>query len=75
MTDGDYDFITVIVCSTIVVMSIIGSSAYYNVQYRKLMAQNISEAVAKGMDPLSVRCIYANSTDDICIAYSASAKK
>lgn len=78
MTVRDYEFIALfgaIVCMSIVVMSIIGSYAYYNAQYRKLMAQNISEAVAKGMDPLSVRCTYANSQDNICIAYSASAKK
>ena len=67
--------VTTLVCITIVVLSIICSIAYYHVQDRKLMAQNISEAVTKGMDPLSVRCSYANGQDTVCIAYSASTKK
>ena len=75
MKDRDYQFITVVVCITVAVMSIVGSYTYYSVQYSKLMAQNISEAVAKGMDPLSVRCTYTNSQDNVCIAYSTSAKK
>ena len=75
MTIKNFELATAIVCITIVVLSIICSIAYYNVQDRKLMAQNISEAVTKGMDPLSVRCSYANSYDTVCIAYSASTKK
>lgn len=67
--------VTTLVCITIVVLSIICSFAYFNVQDRKLMVQNISEAVAKGMDPLSVRCSYAPSIDTVCVAYSASVKK
>lgn len=67
--------VTALVCITIVVLSGICSVAYFNVQDRRLMAQNISEAVAKGMDPLSVRCSYATSTDTVCVAYSASTKK
>lgn len=67
-------FITAITCIT-VMLSIIYSIAYYSVQQKKLMAQNVSEAVAKGVDPLSVRCFYAHAYDAVCIAYSASAKK
>lgn len=67
--------VTTLVCITIVVLSVVCSVAYFNVQDRRLMAQNISEAVAKGMDPLSVRCSYATSTDTVCVAYSASTKK
>ena len=66
---------TAFVCITIIVLSIICSISYFYIQDRKLMAQNIGEAVAKGVDPLSVRCAYAHSDDMVCIAYSASNKK
>ena len=68
------DRITFIVCITIVLMSFIGSIAYYNINDRALMSRNISEAVAKGMDPLSVRCSYTSSQDTVCVAYAASKK-
>jgi hypothetical protein len=38
------------------------------------MAQNIDNAIAKGIDPLSVRCSYAKSDDIICVAFAASAQ-
>jgi len=67
--------LTAIVCISIIVVTFISSIAYYNVNDRKLMSTNISEAVAKGMDPLSVRCSYTHSTDTVCVAYAASSKK
>lgn len=72
---NDMNLITIVVCITIVVVSAIFSVAYYNINDRKLMAQNISEAVAKGMDPLSVRCSYSNGHDNTCVAFAASTKK
>jgi hypothetical protein len=63
------------ICVTIIIISSIGSISYYNISDRKLMSSNISDAVSKGMDPLSVRCSYAVSTDTVCIAYAASGKK
>jgi hypothetical protein len=41
---------------------------------RKLMAENIEAAIAKSIDPLAVRCSYANSDDNICVAYAISNK-
>jgi hypothetical protein len=38
------------------------------------MAGNIDGAIAKGIDPLSVRCSYAKSDDLICVAFAASAQ-
>ena len=66
---------TIIVSIALVVLAIVTSVAWYNVNDRALMSKNISEAVAKGMDPLSVRCTYANSGDTICIAYAASTNR
>ena len=67
--------LTAIVCISIIVVTFISSIAYYNVNDRKLMSTNISEAVAKCMYPLSVRCSYNHSTDTVCVAYAASSKK
>ena len=69
----DKNLITGIVAITIVVLSIVVGAFYYNINDRSLMSKNISEAVAKGMDPLSVRCAYNNDT--VCMIYAASGKK
>lgn len=71
----DKDFITVIISGTIVLISVVVGLTWYNVNDRILMSKNISEAVAKGMDPLTVRCSYATERDVICVAYAASGKK
>ena len=67
-----YETITLVVCATLILVSIVVSIGYYNINDRALMSRNISEAVAKGMDPLSVRCSYTHSTDTVCVAYAAS---
>lgn len=69
-----YELITASVCATLILVSIVFSIGYYNINDRALMSKNISEAVAKGMDPLSVRCSYTHSTDTVCVAYAASKK-
>ena len=53
---------------------IIGVSIY-NVNDRSLMAKNIDSAIAKGLDPISVRCSYVTNTDTICVAYAAAQGK
>ena len=65
---------TFIVCLTLVVLAAIGSMGYYYITDRQLMAGNIDNAIAKGIDPLSVRCSYAKSDDLICVAFAASAQ-
>ena len=51
--------ITTIAAAAAVVLAVIISISLYNINDRTLMSKNISEAVAKGMDPLSVRCSYS----------------
>lgn len=70
-----YETITLVICATLILVSIVVSIGYYNINDRALMSRNISEAVAKGMDPLSVRCSYTHSTDTVCVAYAASKKQ
>lgn len=59
----------------VIVLSSVISTALYHINDRSLMSKNISEAVAKGMDPLAVRCSYADSTDTICVAYASSTNR
>jgi len=61
-----------LVCGTIVLMSIVGSVAYYNIQHQAVLAKNIENGIVKGVDPLAVRCAYAQERDTICVAYAAS---
>lgn len=71
----DKNLLTFIVSAAVVVISAIISIAYYNINDRILMSKNIDAAIAKGMDPTSVRCSFANSMDTVCVAYAASSKK
>lgn len=73
--DKDKNAVVLIVSACIIALSVVVGIAFYNISDRSLMSKNISEAVAKGMDPLSVRCSYANSSDTICIAYAASTNR
>ena len=64
--------VTAIISTALVLITAIGSIGYYNIQDRTLMASNIESAIAKGVDPLSVRCSYVNGSDTVCVAYAAS---
>ena len=65
---------TFIVCITLILLASVAGMGYYFVTDRTLMAGNIDSAIAKGIDPLSVRCSYAKSDDLICVAFAASAQ-
>lgn len=60
------------ICVTLIMLTAIISMGYFHVNDRKLMSQNIDSAISKGIDPISVRCSYAASTDTICVAFAAS---
>ncbi len=59
---------------TLITVVLIFSMTYYSIVDRKLMADNIQSAIEKSVDPLSVRCSYANSTDNICAIFAAGKK-
>jgi hypothetical protein len=65
---------TFIVCVTLILLASVAGMGYYFVTDRTLMSKNIDSAIAKGIDPLSVRCSYAKSDDLICVAFAASAQ-
>ena len=62
----------IVVAITIVLLSIVAAVGFYALNDRKLMAANIENAIAKGIDPLTVRCSYARDYDTICIAHAAA---
>jgi hypothetical protein len=65
--------ITLVICVTIVLLSMVASNQYNNINDRNLMSKNIDTAISKGVDPLSVRCSFADSKDIICVAYASTA--
>ena len=69
------DLITVAFSITIVLCTLIISGFMYNTNDRNNMAKNIEAAIAKGVDPLSVKCAYETNSNPVCVALAASAKK
>ncbi len=70
----NFDFITMVVCAAIVVVAFIAGITVYNMNDRNNMAKNIEAAIAKGMDPLAVKCSYETHPGAICITYAAVRK-
>lgn len=66
---------TIVIAIATVGVSVIIGSTYYNVNDRILMSKNIDSAIAKGLDPISVRCSFVTNSDTICVAYAAAGKK
>ena len=69
------DLITICISVIIVLFASIIGVTVYNVNDRNNMAKNIEAAIAKGVDPLSVKCAYETSANPICITYAATTKK
>jgi hypothetical protein len=69
----NYATVSYVASATIILLSAVISLSYYFINDRTLMSKNIDSAIARGLDPLSVRCSYADSKDIICIAFAASA--
>jgi hypothetical protein len=61
-----------VIAVLIAILSGIGSTAYYNYTEVKSMEKNIDSAIAKGIDPLAVKCAYSKYADNICITYAMS---
>ena len=64
-----------IVAVGLTMIAMVVGVSIYNVNDRSLMAKNIDSAIAKGLDPISVRCSYVTNTDTICVAYAAAQGK
>lgn len=74
-TKKNTEVITVIVCITIAICSIVVGTFLSNINDRNNMAKNIEAAIQKGVDPISVKCSYETTPTSTCIAYAMSLKK
>lgn len=55
------------------VMTLIGSITFYKYNELQAVKSNIESAIVKGIDPVAVRCAYANERDIVCVAYATQA--
>jgi hypothetical protein len=62
----------IIFAITIVIITILFFAS--SVSKRMIMANNIDNAIEKGIDPITVRCAYAPATDNVCLAYAITHK-
>lgn len=63
------------VVALIIALSIVCFTFYMVLVTEKtLMSKNIENAIGKGIDPIAVRCAYASSADNVCLAYSITHK-
>jgi hypothetical protein len=69
------DILTIAISAVILLFTAIIGGIVYNVNDRNNMAKNIEAAIAKGVDPLSVKCAYETGSNTICITYAATTKK
>ena len=69
------DLITICVSVVIVLSTSLLGLIVYNINDRNNMAKNIEAAIAKGVDPLSVKCAYETSSNPTCMAYAVTTKK
>ena len=63
-----------IALSSVVLAAILGMSVYH-INDRNLMAKNIDNAIAKGINPMAVRCSYVRGDDPICIAFASKTEE
>jgi len=66
---------TSIVCVMILALSSIISVSLNHINDRNNMAKNIEAAIAKGVDPLAVKCAYETNPTATCISYALNVKK
>lgn len=60
------------ICLTLAAVTLIGSVTFYKYSELKSIERNVESAIVKGIDPIAVRCAYANERDVVCVAYGSS---
>lgn len=66
---------TAMVCIMILCMTAVISLSLNYINDRNNMAKNIEAAIAKGVDPLSVKCAYETQPTATCISYALNVKR
>ena len=60
------------ICFTLAIMTLISAVTFYQYQQLKSIQSNVESAIVKGIDPIAVRCAYANERDVVCVAYGSA---
>ena len=71
---NDTTKIVIALISSITVLTVAGicSVAYTSHLRNQLMAKDIQAAIDKGVNPLVVRCAYADDRDTICLVHATA---
>lgn len=64
--------VAVVVSIAVVMVSSIVSVAWYYIHKDASMKTNIESAIAKGIDPVAVRCAYMAQSDIMCAVYAST---
>lgn len=56
----------------VAVVSLIVSVTFYQYNELQVIKSNVESAISKGIDPIAVRCAYANERDVVCAAYGSN---
>jgi len=60
---------TFIISTLIGFVTLVGAGTFYKYSELQAVKSNIESAIVKGIDPVAVRCAYANEKDVVCVAY------
>lgn len=68
--------ITLIIVGALAICMAIAGVTYYRTQELEAIKSNIDAAIAKGIDPIAVRCAYTeHRSDTTCVAYAVTRGK
>jgi hypothetical protein len=57
-------------CITLCIATLIGCVTFYKYNEMKSIEKNIDAAIAKGIDPLAVKCAYSDGATNLCLTYT-----
>lgn len=72
MNDTSKHVVAIISSIVIITVAAIAAVAYSSQTRHQLMAKDIQTALDKGVNPIVIRCAYADEGDRICLVYAAS---
>jgi len=67
----NYNWFSMTVATTAIAITYIVSTGITEHKKVLAMSQAVTEASNKGINPLAIRCAFADSEDNICIVYAA----
>jgi len=72
MSDQKVYSITIILAATFLIIAAMASIGYSAQTKNELMAKDVQTALEKGINPIVIRCAYAEEGDRICLVYAAT---